>query len=368
MKTRNRLVVALLILLPVLPAHAQNNYTFTQIADTGGPFNSFGAVSLNNAGTIAFVGNLDGGGNGIFAGNGGPILTISLVNNPFLDFTLPSINDAGVVAFVRLNAFGAATAIQTGSGGPVTTLYDLASGPFLSFDRAVSLNNAGTVAFAAATPGGFRSAGVFAGNGGPLTVIAPDISLRLLGSPSINAAGAVAFADQSSGFPSPQTSGVFVGSGGALTTIADNNGPLQFPGAPSLSDTGTVAFRSALDAGGQGVFTGGGGPVTLLVDSRGPFSGFFSPSLNDAGRIAFGANLDAGGTGIFLGPNPAVDTVIVTGDPLFGSIVTQLAFSPHGLNNNDQIAFTARLADGRQVVVRANPERRRPRVPLISPK
>jgi PEP-CTERM motif len=72
--------------------------------------------------------------------------------------------------------------------------------------------------------------------------------------------------------------------------------------------------------------------------------------------VAFLATLDAGGVGVFTGSHPVGDLVIATGDSLFGSPVTSLAsFSPDGLNDIGQVAFGATLADGRQVIVRADP-------------
>jgi hypothetical protein len=50
-----------------------------------------------------------------------------------------------------------------------------------------------------------------------------------------------------------------------------------------------------------------------------------------------------------------VDQVVAIGDPLFGSIVTGLSFWREGLNDVGELAFRATLADGRQVVVRADP-------------
>lgn len=77
-------------------------------------------------------------------------------------------------------------------------------------------------------------------------------------------------------------------------------------------------------------------------------------ALDDLGRVVLLARR-AGVTGIFGGPDPAADKVIATGDELFRSTVTQLAFHRYGLNDRRQIAFAASLADGRRVVVRAEP-------------
>jgi hypothetical protein len=69
--------------------------------------------------------------------------------------------------------------------------------------------------------------------------------------------------------------------------------------------------------------------------------------------VAFLANLRGGGSGIFLGPE--AEEVIATGDPLLGSTVTGLSFFRDGLNDAGQVAFLATLADGRRVIVRADP-------------
>ena len=78
------------------------------------------------------------------------------------------------------------------------------------------------------------------------------------------------------------------------------------------------------------------------------------------GAVVFFARLDAGRVGIFTGPD-AADQVIAVGDPLFGSVVEEffLNGSRLGFNDRGQIAFVARLADDRNVVVRADPDGRR---------
>jgi hypothetical protein len=80
-----------------------------------------------------------------------------------------------------------------------------------------------------------------------------------------------------------------------------------------------------------------------------------SISLNDNGKIAYIAYLSGNPFryGLFLGPNILTDKVIERGDSLFGSTVIDIQFWNNGLNNNDQLAFYARLADNRQVIVRA---------------
>ena len=68
-------------------------YTFTNIADTSGIFahtdQNYGgspglstSMSINNSGSVVFSSDLDGGGNGIFVGNGLAITTIARSSDP----------------------------------------------------------------------------------------------------------------------------------------------------------------------------------------------------------------------------------------------------------------------------------------------
>jgi hypothetical protein len=294
-------------------------YTFVNIADTSGPLPLDGApsgIALNSSGTVAFFAQLDESTmftQGIFTGSGGPITTLYDTRGPFGVFIgAPSLNDLGTVAFSALLDAGG-SGIFTGSGGPTTTIADT-SGPF-SDVGSPALNDLLTVAFLA----------------------------------SLDAGG----------------SGIFTGSGGPTTTIADTNGPFSdFGFLPALNDLGTVAFSALLDAGGSGIFTDSGGPTTTIVDTNGPFSDVFGdpfnlglfggPSLNDLGTVAFFAQLDTPEFGIFTGPDPSLDAVVRLGDPLFGSTVVEFRLDL-ALNNAGQVAFTYLLADGRIGVARADP-------------
>lgn len=330
-----------------------SSYAFTNIAETGGPFANFRSAALNAAGTVVFQGPAIGAGEGIFTGSGGPTTTIAATSGPFAGFFgLPVINAGGTVAF-RANLDGlAAGGIFTGSGGPTTTIADN-TGPFSSF-FGVAINDGGTVAFQANLREGGQ--GIFTGDssGGPITTLydtSGAISSFNTGL-ALNAGGTVAFrAFVNAGF----NSGIFTGSGGPMTTIADNSsGIVVLNTGISLNAGGTVAFRAGLF--GSAIVTGSGGPITTIADNSGPFSFFgFAPAINVGGTVAFFANLDAGGSGIFTGTDPLADRVVRTGDRLFGSTVTSLDFFPESLNDAGQVVFVAGLADGRRVVVRADP-------------
>ena len=129
--------------------------TATIALESGPIFSSLGGnLSINSAGTVAFVGGLDSGPGqgGAFTGSGGSTTTIVFGEFPG---TTVSINDAGRVAFPLGGA------IFSGNGGSTTTIADT-SGPFSQLGFNPSINNLGTVAFWAALDGGSGS-GVYVG-------------------------------------------------------------------------------------------------------------------------------------------------------------------------------------------------------------
>src|SRR5688572_11510917 len=75
-------------------------YTFTNVTDTRGPLSAFTFPALNSAGTVAFYGTPDFGSHGIFAGNGGPLVTIADGSGGLNLFSTPDINASGVVVFL----------------------------------------------------------------------------------------------------------------------------------------------------------------------------------------------------------------------------------------------------------------------------
>lgn len=202
-------------------------------------------------------------------------------------------------------------------------------------------------------------------NGTTTTTIAPTPTTPFssLGeNPSLSDRGAVAFSDEAG-------SGIFRWDGTTTTVIAHTStsgpsGPYFSLGLfPSVNNEGqgAVAFFARLltPVGGSGIFVSDGTTTTKIADSSGPFLFFRdAPSINDKGVVAFWASLDAGGHGIFTGPDPGTNKVIAAGDALDGSTVRDLTFGTfgrEGLNNAGQVAFRARLADGRQGIYRADP-------------
>jgi hypothetical protein len=335
-------------------------YTYTSIADNTGPFSSVNSIgrspSINDAGTVAFLADLRAGGTGVFTGAGGPLTTVATTAGPLSSFLSgPYINSGGTVAFVA-NLDNGTSGVFTGSGGPLTPLYT--SPPFSELFSAAPINAAGTVAFLARFPLD-TNVGVLSGNGGPATTIADTIHGPFNGftinQQDINNAGKVAFYAT---LPAPAPGeGIFTGSGGAVTPVFSTSGFSTLFFGLALNDPGTAAFL-LIEPGGQArIVTGNGGPLTTVADTDGLFSSFSlgGPAINNADTVAFLASLDDGSSGIFTGPDPVNNKVIAAGDALFGSSVASLFLFREGLNDAGQIAFLATLADGRELVVRADP-------------
>jgi hypothetical protein len=340
-----------------------SSYTFSLIADTStGPFASLGrSPALNNAGTVAFAGAILGEQTCLATGSGGPLTPIACDEHGNLGLgTAMAINDTGTVAYLRTDL--EFSYISISDGVTQRDLYSTIGNRAARFG-APSLNASGTVAFVTTQFGGVASS-IVAGNAGPLTTIADTNGpFSAFGPyPSMNGRGQVAFVAAAE----PWGGGLFVGDGTSLTTIADTS--YQFGGfgpAPSINNVGMVAFYAIPDPTerGSGIFLAGGGLLSTVAETNGSFADF-GPAvalgdvddLGRGGRVAFVADLWAGGTGIFTGSDPQADRVIATGDPLFDSTVASLGFFHQGINEGGQIAFFAQLADGRQVIVRADPE------------
>ena len=345
--------------LATAPGTAQADYTFTPIADSTGPFSSFGIPpTLNATGTAAFFASLDNGSSGVFKGNGGIVTTIGVNALPFGGNTFPTINQAGTVAFAAFEWNGVEQRILAGNGGPLITIADIA-GPFRDFSGgySTSINTSGAVAFKASLDVG--PGGIFVSNAGIVTqVFTNSASLSTSGSISINDAGTIAFRRGIG-------TAIYTVNGGLITTIADSSGPFNYFSIPtSINNAGTVAFGAGVggaDGGVFGIYKGNGGPLTTIADISGPFSylgdfGFqTASSINDAGMVAFNAALDIGGGGVFVGDGIFTNKVIGAGDPLFGSTVIGAGVSPTSLNNNGQVAFAYTLANGTTGIAIANP-------------
>jgi hypothetical protein len=348
-------------------ACAQTTYTFTRIANSAtddlSPL-TVGAPSISEQGHVAFSARnseetiataFRSGPTG-----GLPLLPIATTNTPGVGSIAAniSVNASGQVAFWgRSTLAGVQEAIFRGNGGTIDTIVD--TGTAFNFLTVVpSINDSGLVAFQAELDGPSFAEGLFTGSGGAInTIFRTDTSQfsDSFAAPSINNAGQIAFLGALDAGPE----GIFRYSGGSYSTIVDDTGPYSpfFDDEPSLNAGGSVALiASSDDFSVEYILVGdGSSPALPIADTVGAYDNFVAVSLNDAGKVAFRATLDDFSAGIFTGSDPLAHRVIRTGDSLDGSTVEGLAFFREGLAANDNIAFTAYLADGRAVVMLAMP-------------
>ncbi len=354
MKLRNRVLI--LLSCAIVPSISVAEVAYTPIADTAVDLASFGLFpSINSWGTVAFNGSAALGSAGIYTGDGGALSSIAeFQGQVFSSSTLsqPTINDSGVVTFY-IGIAGAST-LYVGTAGALTTI--AASDASLNtFFGLPAINSSGTVAFGALYRN--SSEAIVTADGGVLTTIAQQgpmfSSFHNNGGPSINNSGTVAFTvDQGNGLGL----GVFVNEQGNIRPIALSGPELTInEGRPALNNDGITAFLAftRVDGGStQGIFRGSGD--TPILVTTGNFSG--TPALNDIGAVAYNQLLSDGRAVIFInfGPQSLPVPIIATGDSLSGSTVSLLGLSTYGLNDANQVAFGAQLADGRRVIIRAD--------------
>ncbi len=124
----------------------------------------------------------------------------------------------------------------------------------------------------------------------------------------------------------------------------------------SMNNGGDVIFHAILFDKTRAIFLYSNGNLKLLVKST-PFqplneSVFLhvsSPDINDNGVIVFSGNL-SGKQGIYKYSDDNIEPLVVAGDSIIGleSTIEEIIFLRISLNNMGEIAFNARLSDGRK--------------------
>jgi len=267
------------------PAHAGEAYTLRALARTGdaapggGSFDRFGQETLpivapvNARGDVAFFATVSRGGSdeGIFLQRAGRLVPVAREGDP-------------VAGVGRLSGFGK--------------------------HPTPALNDAGTVAFAAAVTGGRAVEGIFTWSAGRLRAIAttgmpmpgmPSAVLAGVDAPAVNARGDVVFlATVRRGREA--TEAVVASRGGALHKVVAQGDPAPAGGTfagfgpPAVNASGTVAFAAVVEgkAVPGGIFVAGPDRLRMAVaageetEIGGIFAKFSERiGLNDAGVIAF---------------------------------------------------------------------------------
>lgn len=341
--------------MPLVPMR-----TLTLIATTGDRFTDFGpyVASVNDAGVVAFQAGVAGDGSGVFTGDGRDRVEVVERAAVAAVTSHPDIDGAGAVSFYGETRSGVHGVFLARDDGLVTI------GDTRTFFASIgptgpSMDEAGTVAFRAETENGVS--GVFLGSTeGVVTVaLAGKRWCGFQGVPVVTPDGAVLFrADRGGG-----VEGVHLWRAGSVETIAETGDVFGAIGRfPSVNAAGTVAFAAMLRGGGAGVFTSSEGRIERVLDTDGAFESFRGAIVDDRGRVVLIATPRYGSLGLFDGPDPEADRIVAIGDPLHDSTVTDLAANPVSVNAGGQLAVRISLADGRQQILRADPESRAERL------
>jgi hypothetical protein len=343
---------------------APSDYTFTNIVNltaaglqvTSPPIiNNQGQVAFqaaDNANTSSFVIRAQGNQQTIIAqGADAPILG--------------SMNDHGVVTLLRPGTDVPVQGVYTSDGVTTTTITERIhgqSGYDFSFPVGLpQINNDGTVVFSSVKNG--QESGLFAAKNGQITKIFTS-PLGQPGPQRINDNGEVVFQGQRT---SDGAAGLFAVNvnGGAVTPIVlnkDLGANVSISGQFSVNNKGRVAFMLQRPDS-NAIATSDGGPIAIVASSLPGEAvsvlGGSSPSINDNGEVAFLGGYRRNGqiiSGIFTGPDPNVNSVIQTGDPLFGSTFLGITiFDTNALNDKGQIAFYYSLTNGVNGIAVATP-------------
>jgi hypothetical protein len=306
------------LLLPTLPpggpAYAGDAYSLRSLARTGdavpggGSFDRFGQEALpivapvNAKGDVAFFATLSRGvsDEGIFLQRAGRIVTVAREGDR-------------VAGVGQLSGFGK--------------------------HPTPALNDAGTVAFAAAVTGGRAVEGIFTWSAGRLRAIAttgtpvpgmPSTVLAGVDAPTINARGDVVFlATVRRGRESSEA--ILASRGGVLRKVVAQGDPAPAGGifatfgSPALNASGSVAFAAVVEGksvpGGIFVVSRDRIEMAVAAGAETPIGGIFAKfseriAYNDSGAIAFHGILKFApvGAAIFVVENGRPRAVAQLGD------------------------------------------------------
>lgn len=364
-------------------------------------FYNFGSPILNDNGTVVFNANSGSLGQGAYRGCPCPLIRIAsgstwndlgtpVPDHPGYYFNwvvAKSINDSDVVALLG-QALGAGVTggVYAGTGSGLTKIAEngtpVPGQPIATFNgsfQLVAINSPGDVAFHAYYTDGQGTQGLYIYTSGTLqriadgTTVAPPQTDPIEGlfKPSLNADGQVAF--QAHSDTDPFYRGNYLWTAGQLEVLADTNSGHCGFGYPRINDNGVAAFKGT--CGGQHIMrvdssvsefvATAGYSVPCRPDAG--FTLFIDPSINANNAVVFRAfwhsPTSGYGVGIYTDVGGYLVKVVDTEDILVDGLsasdldmedrVNLGGRSP--FNDSGQVAFWAKLSDGRQGVFLADP-------------
>jgi hypothetical protein len=332
------------------PAHAAP--PIVNVVDSSGAIKQFSQPQIDNNGNIYFAGSTFGlppqpvGKTGAYVISGGTLMPLlELSQNGASVGGLTIDRGSGDATFV-LNQGTKQTIYHVAAGGVPAVVAD-DTGPYSNI-ASLAVGRDGKAFFNATSAGAF---GIFSG---------PDpVADKLVSEPqfigpvlqSVRNDGAVLFRIVK---PGNKGLAIYKGTNPATDLVFDyGNSFHRFNNALNFAEnaTGKRVFNAFMlnpqDPSDvrRGIFTGPDPVEDRLIDTSGPVKDLLEVALNEAGTIVYRAALDDGRFGLFDGPDLVADKIIATGDSLFGSTVTGLAFAT-GINDANQIVFSYTLANG----------------------
>ncbi|OCQ95505.1 hypothetical protein BCD67_09740 [Oscillatoriales cyanobacterium USR001] len=363
--------------------------------DIGSAFQNQMGLAFNSKGQVAYFAQLKTGGTALvlYDPKSKQNINIAITGSEFSSFNPGiSLNENGEVAFSAVDKKGI-TSIKVGN--PKTTGFKTiadTTGNFSSFAPGLSINDSGTVAFwGNSSKYGDKYKDVYIGNGngnltnvskcsppvGPVQILTPSNGIECpvnAQRPSINNKGEVAFVGDN---------GVFKWDAGIIYKIMSD--PYTYKNGsyhdPNINDLGRVSYGAwrNVSYNSANLLTSDGNTNYLIAGNTLPLHSIGrSASINNQGEMAFIGEpwtgyRDGQGYGIFSGMpdymSPTYggdsqkaladmlkrDKVIAVGDPLLNSTVVALSMDRESRNDQDQITFWAKLANGIQGIFRADP-------------
>jgi len=391
--------------------------SYETIALTEDDFSFLGSPTLSNKGTVAFYGQVEGGaGRGIWYGLPGDLGIVARDGSPapgidgatFEDFDNPILSPGGKIAFGgSLNNEGDVTAandtgIWTGlPSAPALVAREGMTAPGTDFEffslhglasGSITVNDNARVAFFAhPEPTSRLGSAVWIGGAGQLELVAME-DLPAPGTNNdfqsigdllvLNGSGSVAFSGFLAGANSSEDQARWIGPVGGVELLmregqvapGTEGGRYVSPNAPVINAKGNAAFVSAVVGSNTGIWVGKAESLELLalngMEAPGTggalfesfftpiFSGSNIPLINANDQVAFLAALateNDNNLGLWRGAPGDMDLMARTGTiaPGTGGQTFQ-DIDLFTINSNDDVAYTARVADGEGLWVNVN--------------
>ena len=140
-------------------------------------------------------------------------------------------------------------------------------------------------------------------------------------------------------------------------------GGMVMPFSFSLNNQGHVAFVGMVEGGTapMGVFVAADGVIRKVIavgeslPTMGKFKALAFPTLNDVGNVAFFASREGYARGgIFTSSSTTLTKIVVTDDPAPNGKQFDALDAPPALNNKGQVAFGAKMTDGKKGIFLAS--------------